>query len=148
MTLFFPDVNVWLALSDSLHEHNEHAWRWMNHLPGDARLAFSRHTQIGLLRLLCTLSVMGRATLTVGHAWSIYDQWLEDPRVQLYPEPRDVDVAFRRATAPFAAQKAAKAVGDCWLLSYAMAIDATLVTFDRALYELARTQRHAAIVPA
>lgn len=148
MTLFFPDLNVWLALSDDSHEHSRDAWNWMNSLPGDARLVFSRYTQIGLLRLLVTPSVMGSATLALGKAWNIFDRWLEDPRIDFYPEPRNVDDAFRRMTQPFATQKASKAVGDCWLLACSMEINATLVTFDRALYEFARKQDHSAMIPS
>jgi toxin-antitoxin system PIN domain toxin len=147
MTLCFPDLNVWLALAVEAHEHHREAWRWMNQLPQDAKFIFSRYTQIGLLRLLTNSSAMGSATLTLREAWDVYDRWLEDPRVEFYPEPRDADGAFRRATSPFASQKASKAVGDCWLLAYAMGIKATLVTFDRALYELCRKQGHMAVVP-
>jgi hypothetical protein len=52
MTLFFPDLNVWLALSVAGHRHNLEAWSWLNLLPREARLIFSRYTQVGLLRLL------------------------------------------------------------------------------------------------
>jgi len=148
MTLFFPDLNVWLALSDIGHEHCGEAWNWMSSLPGDARLLFSRYTQIGLLRLLVTPAVMGNATLSLGKAWSVYDRWLEDPRVEFYPDPREADLTFRRFTAPFKTQKASKAVGDCWLLACAAEIDARLVTFDRALYELARKQNQPAVLPS
>lgn len=148
MTLCFPDLNVWLALSDNGHEHSRDAWNWMNNLPGDAMLVFSRYTQVGLLRLLATPSVMGSATLTLGQAWSIYDHWLEDPRVEFYPEPRNVEDAFRRVSSPFALQKASKAVGDCWLLAFATEIDATLVTFDRALYDLSQKHGHSVVIPS
>jgi toxin-antitoxin system PIN domain toxin len=148
MTLFFPDLNVWLALSDLGHEHGNEAWNWLNQLPENAKLVFSRYTQIGLLRLLVTQSVMGDAALTIGKAWDVYDQWLEDPRVEFYPDPRDADMAFRRVTRSFATQIASKAIGDCWLLSYATGIDARLVTFDRALRELAKKQGHPAVMPA
>lgn len=148
MTSFFPDINVWLALSDFGHEHNRDAWAWMGRIPSDSKLVLSRFTQIGLLRLLASQPVMGDAVLTLGQAWIVYDKWLGDPRVEFYPEPRDVDIAFRRATSPFAAQRASKAVGDCWLLAFAMEINATLVTFDRALFELCRKQGHTAVIPA
>ena len=147
MTLFFPDLNVWLALSDMGHEHSTDAWRWLNRLPGNARLVFSRYTQIGLLRLFVTPSVMGDAALTVGKAWDVYDRWLEDPRVELYPDPRDADNVFRHLTASFGSQKASKAIGDCWLLAFATGIDARLVTFDRALSEFSRKQGAPAIIP-
>jgi toxin-antitoxin system PIN domain toxin len=147
MTLFFPDLNVWLALSVAGHRHSRDAWSWMKVLPQDTKLIYSRYTQIGLLRLLTNASVMGGQTLTLRRAWSVYDRWLEDPRVEFYPEPRGIDDTFRQITGPFAAQQASKAVGDCWLLSYAVAIRASLATFDRSLYEFSRRQGQAAVIP-
>jgi uncharacterized protein len=148
MTLFFPDLNVWLALSDPGHAHSAGAWKWREILPDDHKLIFSRYTQIGLLRLLTNVSVMGDQTLTLRKAWGVYDRWLEDPRVELYPEPRNLDTGFRQTTEPFGARQAPKAVGDCFLLAYARELQAALVTFDRALYEFARKQGHATVIPA
>jgi hypothetical protein len=42
---------------------------------------------------------------------------------------------------------ASKWLGDCWLLASANGIKATLVTFDRALYQHARKQGHFAVMP-
>jgi uncharacterized protein len=148
MTLFFPDLNIWLALSVASHTQSVGALNWVNSLPEDAKLAFSRYTQMGLLRLLTNSSVMGEQTLTLREAWDVYDRWLDDPRVDFYPEPRGVDVAFRRLTEAFAAEQATKALGDCWLLACAAGIDATLVTFDRALYNFSRKQGHIAVTPS
>ena len=147
MTLFFPDLNVWLALSDDGHPHHAVAWAWLEELTGDATLIFSRYTQIGLLRLLTNTAVMGGKSLTLGEAWAAYDGWLQDPRVEFYPEPRNVDAGFRRATEPFADKAATKWVGDCWLLAYAEATQARLVTFDQALCDVARKQGNRAVVP-
>ena len=147
MTLFFPDLNVWLALSVSGHAHSAVAWTWMELLPSDARLVFSRFTQIGLLRLLTNSSVMGEQTLILRKAWGVYDRWLLDPRVHFYPEPRNVDVAFRRVTEPFAARQASKSVGDCWLLACAKDLRATLVTFDRSLHDFAGRQDCFSVIP-
>lgn len=147
MSLFFPDLNVWLALSAAGHVHSADAWRWLNVLPARARVLFCRYTQIGLLRLLANQAVMGEQTLTLKQAWHIYDRWLADPRVEFYPEPRGLDAVFRRTTEPFAKQRAARSVGDCYLLSYAIATDARLVTFDKALVETAKKQDHSAILP-
>jgi predicted nucleic acid-binding protein len=102
MTSFFPDLNVWLALSVASHSHSADAWKWANPLPRETRLIFCRYTQIGLLRLLTNQVVMGEQTLTLRKAWSVYDRWLADPRVEFYPEPRGVDAEFREATEPFA----------------------------------------------
>ena len=147
MTSFFPDLNVWIALSVGGHRHNTEAWSWLNLLPRESRLILSRYTHIGLLRLLTNQSVMGEQTLTLRKAWGVYDRWLSDPRVEFYPEPRDLDAAFRDTTAPFAGKAASKWVGDCYLLAYAKQSHAALVTFDRALYDLACKQGHSAIIP-
>jgi len=58
MTLFFLDLNVWLALSFDGHSHNYSAWGWLNELPNDTTLLFSRYTQLGLLRLLTNTAAM------------------------------------------------------------------------------------------
>jgi uncharacterized protein len=148
MTLLFIDLNVWLALSDAGNSHHSIAWAWLNRLPADARLIFSRYTQLGLLRLLTNTTVMGDETLTLRHAWAVYDRWLQDPRVEYYPEPRDLEAEFRQATQPFAAKQASKWVGDCWLLAFAQAANAQLVTFDRALHAFARKRGNAAVLPS
>ncbi len=63
MTSFFPDINVWIALSDAANSHNGKAWIWLNLVAPEDRLIFSRYTQLGLLRLLTNQSVMGEQTL-------------------------------------------------------------------------------------
>ena len=69
MTLFFPDLNIWLALSVAAHSHSADAWDWVKLLSDDRKLIFSRYTQIGLLRLLTNNTVMGEQTLTLRNAW-------------------------------------------------------------------------------
>lgn len=147
MTSFFPDLNVWLALSVASHSHSAEAWRWINLLAREAKLIFSRYTHIGLLRLLTNQSVMGEETLTLRKAWGVYDRWLGDPRVEFYPEPRGLDAFFRHTTEPFATKQASKWVGDCYLLAYAKQSGAMLVTFDSALHSYARKQGHSAVIP-
>jgi len=147
MTLFFPDLNVWLALSVAGHSHNREAWNWWNALPGDAHLHFSRYTQIGLLRLLTNASVMGEQVYTLKEAWAVYDRWLQDPRVEFCPDPRQIESSFRQATEPFASKAASKWVGDCWLLAFAQATHSRLVTFDQALCDFALQQGNNAVRP-
>lgn len=148
MTLFFLDVNVWIALSVSGHPHNQDALNWLEQLADDSTLIFSRFTQLGFLRLLTNTAVMGDEVLTLRRAWAVYDRWLQDPRVEFYPEPRNADGAFRYATEPFGAKTASKWVGDCWLLAYAEASSARLVTFDQALHSFAQKQGHRAVIPS
>ena len=148
MISFFPDLNVWLALSVAGHRHNAEAWNWLNFLPLETRLIFSRYTQVGLLRLLSNQPVMGEQALTLRKAWGAYDRWLSDPRVEFHPEPRGLDAGFRAATMRFAGLAASKTVGDCYLLAFAKQSGAALVTFDKALFDLARKEGHTAVVPA
>jgi hypothetical protein len=90
---------------------------------------------------------MGPQTLTLGQAWDVYDRWLRDPRVELYPEPRGLEVSFREATAGCAGQAASKCVGDGYLMAYSGECRAALVTFDQALFALARDRGFSAVVP-
>jgi hypothetical protein len=55
---------------------------WLNRVPRHSKLAFAWYRRIGLLRLLSNQSVMGQQALTLQKAWSVYDRWLEDPRVE------------------------------------------------------------------
>jgi toxin-antitoxin system PIN domain toxin len=148
MTLSFPDLNVWVAIAFNGHPHSQTAWNWMRQVPDEDKVVFTRYTQIGLLRLLTNSAVMGDQTLKLGEAWDIYDRILEDPRVEFYPEPRGVSEEFRKTTKAFATQPATKAVGDCWLLANALAMHATLITFDRALYQFAKKREHPAVIPS
>lgn len=147
MTLFFPDVNVWVALSVGRHAHNKVAWNWLKSLPADGRLILCRPTQLGILRLLTNQSVMGDYVKTLKEAWAVYDQWKEDPRVLFFQEPGSLDNGFRQATAPLGKQAASKLVADCYLLAFASGCDATLVTFDGGLRSLAKRLNLAAVAP-
>ena len=91
---------------------------------------------------------MGDQTLILREAWAVYDCWLEDTRVEFLPDPRNIDNEFRQVTEPFATKQATKWVGDCWLLAFAKASGARLVTFDKALYAQARKIGNRAILPA
>jgi toxin-antitoxin system PIN domain toxin len=126
------DINVWLALTWDRHPQHVPASRWYGSID-DAALLFCRFTMLGLLRLLTNQKVMGDSTTTLAGALQLYDRWAEDPRVELAAEPRGAETLFRQAIAPFALQTATKAVADCYLIGFAEAAGAHVVTFDRAL---------------
>ena len=108
---------------------------------------FSRYTELGLLRLLTNMAAIGKQTLGLKQAWGVFDNWLDDPRVEFYAEPRGLDAAFRRATTPFSNQQASKWIGDCCLLAYSAEAAAPLVTFDGALAEVAQNHGYLVILP-
>jgi predicted nucleic acid-binding protein len=63
MTLHFPEINVWIALTVRTHTHADLASHWLNQLLAGDRILFSRYTQLGLLRLFdqCECHERGRA---------------------------------------------------------------------------------------
>jgi toxin-antitoxin system PIN domain toxin len=142
-----PDLNVWLALSWANHMHSDAAWAWFSR-QDDNRFFFCRFTQVGLLRLLATSSVMGKDVRTIGEAWKVYDRWLEDSRVGIRQDAFELDVAFRAATRPVSRLSSPKALGDCYLLAVGQVTNATLVTFDQGLAGACRKAgQHVTLLP-
>ena len=131
-SFFFPDVNVWLALTYEGHVHHGAAKDWFESLQPNARLCFCRVTQLGLLRLLTTEAVMGKEeVMSQAEAWETYDRWLGDSRVSLLEEPPAIERAFRSMSR--LRHPAPKDWADSYLAAFALVSGLTLVTFDRAL---------------
>ena len=127
--LNFPDVNVWLALLLENHVHREAALNWWRAV--DGTIAFTRFTQISVLRLLTTAAAMDGHPLSLSEAWRAYDRLFADDRVGLMPEPPEVQILFRQKTRGRNASP--KLWADAWLLAFAESAGGTLATFDRAL---------------
>ena len=129
ISLSFPDVNVWMALVLEHHVHRSNARAWWKTCTGP--IAFTRLTEIGLLRLLTTSAAMDSKPLSMDEAWRAHDKLFQDERVAFYPEPGGVETHFReyasgRVSSP-------KLWADAWLLAVARSAEGTLITFDRAL---------------
>jgi uncharacterized protein len=120
--------------------HSDAAWAWFSRHEQDT-FFFCRFTQIGLLRLLATSAIMGRDVRTIGEAWTVYDRWLDDSRIEIRQEPLELDEAFRAALRSFSRLSSPKALGDCYLLAVGKVANATLVTFDRGLASACRKAR-------
>jgi toxin-antitoxin system PIN domain toxin len=145
MTSFFPDLNVWFALSVEGHAHGGAAWQWLQRLPTGPKIVFCTHTFLGLIRLLTNSAAMGKRIMTVSQALEVYDAWLGDPRVVFFPEPRDLSAGFREAIAPLGKLPATNAVSDCYLAAFSKEVGSTLVTIDRALFSAVRKRGGKAI---
>jgi uncharacterized protein len=128
-SLNFPDVNVWLALILQHHIHRPLARAWWRTSEGP--IAFTRFTQISVLRLLTTHAAMDGKPLSMDEAWRIHDELSTDARVALYPEPAGVDSHFRQYAS--GRVPSPKRWADAWLLAVAQAAPGSLITFDRAL---------------
>lgn len=128
-SLSFPDVNLWLALAAAEHVHAAIARRWWEQEAGP--IAFSRFTQLGLLRLTTTAAAMDGKPLTIAEAWRVYERFYDDERVIFVTEPQEVDRMFREKAVGRIASP--KLWADAWLLAFALAAEGVLVTFDKAL---------------
>ena len=127
MKSYFPDINVWIALTYRGHAHHPTAARWLDAIISEP-VYFCRFTQLGFLRLLTNSRVMGHQVRSQKDAWQIFDRWLTDARVAFHPEPLRLDPTFRALTQ--SSQPATGAWPDAYLAAVAKAAGLTLVTLD------------------
>ncbi len=125
-----PDVNVWLALAVGQHVHHPAAKRWFDGAV-DARLAFCRITETGLLRLLTNARVMDGDPLPASAAWRVRDQFFTDSRIVLMREPDGFTERWRETAK--AGRIGPNFWTDAYLVRFCASIGSTLVTFDQSL---------------
>ncbi len=128
-SLSIPDVNVWLALILGNHTHRRSALDWWSRAEGV--IAFSRLTQVSVLRLLTTSAAMDGKPLTLAKAWGTYDKLYSDSRLAFLPEPPDLEKEFRKGSIAGAASP--KVWADALLVAMAIGHGAQIISFDRAL---------------
>ena len=73
---------------------------------------------------------MGGVPLTNTEAWDVYDGFLADSRVRVFPELPALDDLFRSQSS--LRQASPKVWVDAYLAAHAAANEAILVTFDQA----------------
>jgi hypothetical protein len=134
------DINVWLALAFVAHEHHQPAKSWFARLPDDRRCFFCRFTQQGFLRLANNPIAFPAIAVTQGEAWTMYDLFLNDPRVDFADEPPTLETIWRQLTQQ--PQFSTKVWGDAYLAAFAQAADLELVTFDKGFAQY-KNLRHA-----
>ncbi len=132
MSLVFPDVNVWVALTIG-HVHQKIALDWWRRERGT--IGFCRFTQIGLLRLLATSAAMDGKPLSMKHAWNTYDVLARDERAEFVSEPPALEHAFRGLSS---SNPSPKLWADTYLTAFASECGGSLVTFDRSLARRSR----------
>jgi uncharacterized protein len=129
-TLNFLDANVWLALLWGRHVHSERARQWFEKT-GEEQFFFCRFTQITVLRLLTTESIMGKDTQNMSEAWGLWDRVWADSRIAFLAEPDGLEREFRSRSR--LSSRSPKVWADAYLLAFASVAGLTLVTFDRSL---------------
>src|SRR5580704_4093887 len=90
----FPDVNVWLALTVNVHAQHHAARSWLNESKCD-RFAFSRVTQMGLLRLLTNPAVMNADVMTPLSAWQRFENLMKDDGIVFLSEPPGIEESWK-----------------------------------------------------
>ena len=128
----FLDVNVWLILSYRSHEFHAVASRyWQSACENSTPFWFSRHSMMGLVRLLVQTRVMGPDVMTIHQVLDVYRKWLDTPQVALLPEPPGFDDALIRLMGTGSAHLPAHLWTDLCLAATAQSAGLRMVTFDR-----------------
>lgn len=65
--------------------------------------------------------VMGDSFIGMEAAFAVYDEFLADPRITFRAEPDNLEPLMRTFAKPFARLAATKALGDLYLISFAIA---------------------------
>jgi uncharacterized protein len=126
--MYLPDINVWLALAFTDHQHHAAALQWFeNRARGDC--AFCRLTQQGFLRLATTPQATAGTPLTLIEAWRTYDLLFHDPRVVFSEEPDDLETLWREYTRRRSISP--KVWNDAYLAAFARAAGLELASFDQ-----------------
>jgi uncharacterized protein len=129
-TLNFLDANVRVALFWSRHIHSEAAREWFERC-SEGKVFFCRFTQLTVLRLLTTESLMGNDTQNMSQAWELWDRVWADSRIAFLSEPEGLEPEFRAQSR--LASTSPKVWADAYLISFAVVAGLKLITFDRAL---------------
>jgi uncharacterized protein len=125
----FLDANVWIALIWDRHTHSAVARQWFEQCD-DEEFFYCRLTQVAVLRLLTTQSVMGGDAQTMLGAWNLWDRAVADSRIAYAAEPAGLEPEFRAGSR--LPSRSPKVWADAYLLAFAFAAGLRLVTLDRS----------------
>ncbi len=129
-TLNFLDANVWLALLWGRHMHAESARSWFEQA-SEEQFFFCRFTQLTVLRLLTTETILGKDTRSMTGAWALWDRIWADTRIAFLAEPDGLEKEFRSRSR--LSSRSPKVWADAYLLAFASVAGLKLITFDRGL---------------
>jgi uncharacterized protein len=127
LTTYFPDINVWVALSVERHVFCPAAKSWFSSLH-DEELNFCRVTQMGFLRLLTNPHVMKDEVMNPGEAWQAYRLLRSDERINYAAEPKELSEEWAIFTE--GKKISPNLWTDAYLCAFAQSAGLILVTFD------------------
>ena len=131
---FLADVNVAFPLLLSRHQHREKALAWFDSVNAN-EVVLCRLTRLGVLRLLCTASIMGPDVLQPKAAFEAMEILERDERVVLLHEPDGVDAALKSFVAKCSTTP--NLWSDAYLAAFATIARLQLVSFDRGFSRFA-----------
>ena len=134
--IYLPDVNIWVALTSNRHVHHFLAKEWLQGIEND-QIAFCRISELGFLRLLTNVHVMGRDVLSPIQTWRVYDEWRTDDRMVFLPERAEFSELWRQLGEQIAGG-GQNVWTDAYLAAFAVHTNATIVTLDRKFLPLGK----------
>jgi len=126
------DSNVWLALALSKHKFHSAAKSWLAKQSAREPALFCRLTQLSFLRLLTTEAILAPyATHAMRNkaAWSLYESFLSDERIDFVDEPRALESSWKTLAAT--RHVSPKLWTDAYLAAFAIAGKYQFVTTDK-----------------
>ncbi len=91
---FLADVNVVFPLLLSRHQYRDKAVEWFDSTAA-GEVVLCRFTRLGVLRLLCTVQVMGPDVLQPKPALEAVEVLEADDRIVLLHEPEGMDAVLK-----------------------------------------------------
>lgn len=125
------DVNVWVALADENHTHHQKAREyWVNQ--SAPKIAFTRVTMLGMIRLLINPVVMQNKPFALAEAISAYKAFRALPEVIWLDEEQKTAAHVDSTLAQWAASDklTPQVWTDSYLASLAIATECRIVSFD------------------
>ncbi len=129
--IFFPDVNVLIALAWPNHLHHSDAHRWFSDTINGTEnsWATSPLTQTAFIRISSNPRIIHDA-VPVREAQTILDAYIQHPAHVFWADTLDASVL---AKLPPSMLQGHRQVTDAYLLSLAFQNSGVLVTFDKAI---------------
>jgi uncharacterized protein len=122
-----PDVNVWVALTDTTHVHHRRALTYWNSERSE-RIAFCGFTRGGMLRVMTNPKAMSGKPFDLSDAWSRYRQFADLREVDFLPDGRSFESLMagwcRSSSFPH------RLWTDAWIAALALEHGCRVVSFD------------------
>ncbi|MCW1924302.1 PIN domain-containing protein [Luteolibacter arcticus] len=122
-----PDVNVWVALTDTTHVHHRRAVGYWNS-DRSSRLAFCSFTRAGMLRVMTNPKAMAGKPFDMPDAWRLYRDFADLPDIDFLADGPHTEVTMSRWC--LGAGFPHRLWTDAWIAAIALENGYRVVSFD------------------